>query len=161
MKKIVIFGNSGSGKSTLAKSLCQTYKLQHLDLDVLAWLDTQPPQRRPLVDSCRQIDQFLKQQDNWIIEGCYADLLNYVIEHASEIIFLNPGVDACIANCRQRPWEPHKYPSKEAQDANLEMLIAWLREYPTRKDEFSLHAHRELFDNYNGKKQEYTHVGYE
>ena len=161
MKKIVIFGNSGSGKSTLAISLCQTHKLQHLDLDVLAWLDAQPPQRRPLDDSCRQIDQFLTQHDNWVIEGCYADLLSFAIEQASEIIFLNPGVDACITNCRQRPWEPHKYPSKEAQDANLEMLIAWLREYPTRKDEFSLQAHRELFDNYSGKKQEYAQVGFE
>lgn len=55
-----------------------------------------------------------------------------------------------------RPWEPHKYPSKEAQDANLEMLIGWIAEYETRTDTFSLAAHRALFDRFTGDKIELT-----
>lgn len=71
------------------------------------------------------------------------------------MIFLNPGIEACAENCATRHWEPHKYPSKEAQDANLRMLIEWVREYQTRDDEFSLKEHRKLFDGHKGKKVEY------
>jgi hypothetical protein len=67
---------------------------------------------------------------------------------------LNPGVEGCIANARERPWEPHKYASKEAQDANLEMLIGWIRDYVARTDVFSLAAHRALFDSFGGDKVE-------
>jgi len=69
---------------------------------------------------------------------------------------LNPGVDACIRNASARPWEPHKYATREAQDANLPMLIDWIRAYATRTDEFSLAAHRALFDAYAGAKRELT-----
>ena len=61
-----------------------------------------------------------------MIEGCYGDLIAAVLPRTTRLVFLNPGVDACIANCRARPWEPHKYASKEAQDANLAMLIGWV-----------------------------------
>jgi hypothetical protein len=63
-------------------------------------------------------------------------------------------VEAYIANAEARPWEPHKYPSKEAQDKNLEMLRAWIRDYEVRDDEFSLAAHRALFDGFKGEKVE-------
>lgn len=53
MKKIVIFGNSGSGKSTLATMYSAKYDLPHLDLDTLAWLNTSPPERKPVEDSIR------------------------------------------------------------------------------------------------------------
>lgn len=48
MSNILIFGNSGSGKSTLAKSICGSQGLAHLDLDLLAWEATTPPQRKEL-----------------------------------------------------------------------------------------------------------------
>ena len=95
-------------------------------------------------------------QDGWVIEGCYADLLEASLPRCTRVLFLNPGIEACIANARVRPWEPHKYPSKEAQDANLEMLIGWIGEYETRTDAFSLAAHRALFDGFAGEKIELT-----
>jgi hypothetical protein len=51
-------------------------------------------------------------------------------------------------NCRNRPWEPHKYASKADQDAKLEYLLSWVRGYYTRDDDLSLSAHRTLFDSY-------------
>jgi hypothetical protein len=74
--------------------------------------------------------------------------------YASEVRFLNPGVEACIANCRARPWEPEKYPSKEAQDQKLDFLLHWVREYESRADEYSLARHRELFEGFRGPKTE-------
>lgn len=156
MKKIVIFGNSGSGKSTLAKQYAKEFSLAHLDLDSLAWKNANPPKRRELKDSIKDIEKFLSEKEKWVIEGCYTDLLSYITKYSTEMIFINPGTDACIANCKNRPWEPHKYESKKAQDANLYMLIDWIKQYTKRTDEFSLKAHRELFDNFTGNKVEYT-----
>lgn len=90
-----------------------------------------------------------------MIEGCYADLLEMVLPDATEIVFLNPGVETCIENARSRPWEPHKYSSPQAQDANLQMLIGWIKGYERRTDEFSYAAHRRLFTDFVGTKREY------
>ena len=155
MQRVVILGNSGSGKSTLAKDYTVKYGLAHLDLDILAWQDTNPPTRKPLNDSAAQIDQFLEENQNWVIEGCYADLLRLVIKQANEVIFLNPGVETCVSNCRKRPWEPHKYKSKEEQNSHLKVLLDWVKHYPNRHDEFSLTAHQKLFHEFVGKKREF------
>lgn len=155
MERILIFGNSGSGKSTLAKALAGFHRLPYLDLDVIAWEADRPGVRRPHEESLRELMRFVKGADSWVIEGCYSGLLREAARYCSEIIFLNPGIEACVENCRRRPWEPHKYPSREAQDANLQMLLDWVREYETRGDEFSLSAHRALFDAHEGKKVEY------
>jgi adenylate kinase family enzyme len=156
MPRYVLVGNSGSGKSTLARRLARGGGLAHLDLDTLAWEPVQPPRRRPIADSAREITSFMGANDDWVIEGCYADLLETTLRHCTCLLFLNPGIEACVANARIRPWEPHKYPSKEAQDANLVMLIGWIRDYETRSDTFSLAAHRALFDSFGGNKIELT-----
>jgi len=65
-------------------------------------------------------------------------------------------VKDCIENSKNRPWEPHKYESQEAQDANLEMLIDWISQYPERKDNFSQEAHLKLFDQFDGDKEMFT-----
>lgn len=154
MRKLLIFGNSGSGKTTLANELSNKLNLIHLDLDILAWLDMQPPVRKPLTESFKIIDDFLSQHSNWVIEGCYADLLSYASKQANKIIFLNPGLDVCINNCKNRPWEPHKYNSKEEQDNNLDMLIEWVKQYDKHEDECSLKSHKSLFDLFEGNKKE-------
>jgi len=156
MHKILIFGNSGSGKSTLSKELSKKYTLPHLDLDILAWEAKKIPVRKPIVESKVGLDLYLNEHNQWVIEGCYSDLLSLVIPFSSEIIFLNPGDDTCIENCKNRPWEQHKYASPKQQDDKLEMLLVWVKKYSIRNDEFSLKAHRELFDAYPGKKTEYN-----
>lgn len=155
MKRILIFGNSGSGKSTLAKALCAEHALAHLDLDSLAWEKAEPPTRRSASESEKDIQVFLAANREWVIEGCYADLLALVVSEANKAIFLNPGVEQCISNCRARPWESHKYPSREAQDENLQMLIDWVKQYPEREDEFSLKSHLALYQRFEGEKVEY------
>ena len=154
--KIIIFGNSGSGKSTLAKEYAEKYSLAHLDLDILAWENTIPPVRKPLKDSKGNIDHFINNNETWVIEGGYSDLIELVLGYANKTIFLNPGVETCIENCKKRPWEPHKYATIEAQNKNLDMLINWVKEYPIRKDEFSLFSHQTLFKKFDGNKIEYN-----
>jgi len=154
MPRDVLIGNSGSGKSTLAQRLARAGYLPHLDLDTLAWEPTTPPRRRPVADSARDITAFMDAADRWVIEGCYADLLEATLPRCTRLVFLDPGIEACIANALARPWEPHKYPSKQAQDANLAMLLDWIRDYETRQDVFSRAAHRALFERFAGDKIE-------
>jgi adenylate kinase family enzyme len=156
MVRILIFGNSGSGKSTMARDLSLKCGIPHLDLDQLAW--TSPGTRKPVAESAAEIRTFAAQHPQWVAEGCYADLVEVLVPLATELRFLNPGVEACIANCRARPWEPDKYASKEEQDARLEFLLQWVRDYETRHDEYSLTRHRELFDRYAGPKREWTQL---
>lgn len=153
MDRILIFGNSGSGKSTLARHLGKERGLAHLDLDTLAWLPEMPPRRAPLATSAEAIQRFLDAHAAWVIEGCYSDLLQLVTHAASELVFLNLPVANCLDNARARPWEPHKYPSPEAQNANLDMLLDWIRHYEIRQDEFSCHAHLALYDAFPGPKR--------
>jgi len=152
LSNILIFGNSGSGKSTLAKSICKSQGLAHLDLDSLAWEAT-TPERKNLNDSEKEIVNFIQMNDSWVIEGCYTDLLALVESYSSEIIFMNLPIEACISNAKSRPWEPHKYESKQAQDKNLDMLIDWISQYTKRTDTLSMLAHQNFYHNYSGKKK--------
>ena len=132
--------------------------LAHLDLDTIAWQDTDPPQRKAQNLANLDIDQFLEQNHSrWVVEGCYADLLSHVSPKAEMAIFMNLPISKCQENARNRPWEPHKYDSKEAQDANLSMLLNWIEDYEQRADDsFSKTAHQRLFDEFNGEKVEVT-----
>jgi adenylate kinase family enzyme len=152
LRKILIFGNSGSGKSTLAKKIATAENLSHLDMDELAWLATDPPERAPLPESKGNIERFTNSHQSWVIEGCYTDLLEIVSPLANEIIYLNISMTECVFNAQNRPWEPHKYASKQDQDNNLDMLINWICQYTEREDVFSFQSHKKFYENFNGIK---------
>ena len=154
MNRVVIFGNSGSGKTSLAKRLSCQLGCTHLDLDNIAWKASAPPVREAIETSHAAIDDFIDQHRDWIIEGCYSSLVSHAAKRANQMFFLNIGVEACVTNCRSRPWEPDKYESIEAQNENLAMLIEWVRSYETREDEFSLREHRKVFDAFDRVKFE-------
>jgi len=152
MKRILIFGNSGSGKSTLAGRLSAEHGIAHLDLDTVGWACAGV--RKPFDESVQEIKAFFFKHSGWVVEGCYGSLLEVVAGHCSEIIFLNPGIETCLRHNLLRPWEPHKYDSKEAQDKNLDLLQNWVKEYEIRQDEYSLQQHRVIFEAFTGPKQE-------
>ena len=150
--RIVVLGNSGSGKTTFARELVDAAGLVHLDLDAVAWAE--PGVRRPLAESAAEIEAFAQSHDAWVIGGSYADLAEAALPFCTELRFLNPGVEACVANCQRRPWEPEKYASPEEQDERLAFLLDWVRKYETRDDEYGLKAHRSVFDAFAGSKFE-------
>jgi adenylate kinase family enzyme len=154
--RVVLLGNAGAGKSTLARVLMGSRQIPRLSLDEIAWNDG--PQRKPVGESLALLDAFIARNDEWIIEGCYGGLVEAALPHCSELRFLNPGVEVCVEHCRRRPWEPEKFPTPEVQNAMLERLIEWVREYDTRDDEYGLRRHREIFDRFTGNKLEITAV---
>ena len=150
--RIVIVGNSGSGKSTLARQLADVHSLPMLDLDSIVWEQGQTAVLRNSSDAVADLDAFCDVHDRWVIEGCYGNLARRALERSPALLFLEPGVDVCRANCRNRRWEPHKYASREEQDQKLEFLLLWVEEYYTRTDTLSLVDHLALFDVYEGRK---------
>ncbi|MCT0199624.1 hypothetical protein KQ313_08040 [Synechococcus sp. CS-1325] len=152
---IIILGNAGAGKSTLSRSIIATRPAAELSLDEVAFHGS--TERRPLQDSIEDVKHWISSHDRWIIEGCYSDIIEPVLIFCDELIFLNPGVDACVAHCRKRPWEPEKFGSRREQDENLDNLIQWVRSYETRADEYGLSRHRALYESFHGIKSEFAH----
>ena len=151
--KIAILGNSGSGKSTLAGRLAAAHAVPVLDLDTVAWEPGQIAVPRPADAQRADVTAFCRARDEWIVEGCYAALVEVALGEGATLVFLDLPVEDCVAHCRARPWEPHKYPSKQAQDDKLEFLLGWVRDYDTRDGDMSRARHRAVFDAYEGPKQ--------
>lgn len=154
--RIAIIGNSGSGKSTLAKSLAKLAGAPLLDLDSVAWEPDQVAVQRPDEAAEKDVRAFCAASSDWVVEGCYANLVRVALKFEPELLFLNPGEERCVANCMSRPWEPHKYSSSAEQDQRLPFLLSWVAEYYTRDGEMSLSAHAACFREYPGPKRELT-----
>ena len=155
--RIIVYGNSGAGKTTLARRLQRQHNLAILDLDSVAW-EPEWGKRRPLETSIAELRQFIAAQENWVIEGCYGDLIDAALPDCTDLRFLNPGIDACVANCEMRHahWQKHRQPEDERSP--LEELLPWVRDYQQRQDEFSLARHQKIFDRFDGSKTEYTEL---
>lgn len=154
--KVLVFGNSGSGKSTYARARAAGHGIEHLDLDSIVWEPGKIAVPRSPEAVRTSLHAFIGAQPAWVIEGCYGDLVESAAAHCTELVFLNPGLAACQGNNLRRPWEPHKYSSREQQDAMLANLQAWVAGYYHRDDAWSYAAHRRIFDAFAGPKVEHT-----
>jgi adenylate kinase family enzyme len=154
--RVLVFGNSGSGKSTYAKALVARERIPHLDLDTIVWEPNQIAVLRPADAIRASLEVFIAAHPDWVIEGCYGELVEAAASRATELVFLNPGLEACLANNARRPWEPHKYASPDDQNRMLGNLQAWVGDYYTRTDQWSYAAHRRIFDAHQGPKAEHA-----
>ena len=152
-RRVVIYGNAGSGKTTMARTL----GLPVLSLDDLAWAPGGV--RAPLAESLAALDAFFAAHAEWVVEGCYGDLIEAAATCCTELRFLNPGTEVCIANAHSRPWEPGYCESSEEQQRLLGPLVEFIRAYETEPGEYGLARHRAIFDAFTGPKCEYTQQG--
>lgn len=155
--RLAILGNSGSGKSTLARWCADRIGgVTLLDLDTVAWEPGKVAVARTPEAARRDVGSFCRDHDAWVIEGCYAELIQATFAFSPRLIFLDPGLESCLENCRSRPWEPHKYASRSEQDEHLHFLLEWVGDYYTREGDLSWAGHRACFDAYRGQKFELT-----
>lgn len=154
--RVLVMGNSGSGKSWRARQLAQQHGLAHLDLDTIYFVPGEVAVQRPMPHVLADLRSFIEAHEQWVVEGCYGDVIEAALPFCSELVFMNPGRDACLANNGRRPWEPHKYASKEQQDSMLPFLIEWVGKYYERDDNCSYAYHQRVFDAFNGSKREVT-----
>jgi adenylate kinase family enzyme len=156
--KVLVFGNSGSGKSTYAQALAAREGLAHLDLDSIVWEPGKIAVQRSMESVAAPLQAFIDSHASWVIEGCYGELVHAAAPHSTLLIFLNPGMEGCLANNLRRPWEPHKYASSELQNSMLGQLQEWVAAYYERKDAWSYRVHREIFDAFAGPKVEHREL---
>jgi adenylate kinase family enzyme len=152
--RVALLGNSGSGKSTLALWLAARTGAALLDLDSVAWQPGSIAVPRPVSAAEDDVRSFCTAHSSWIVEGCYANLVHAALQFGPRLLFLHPGEQQCLDNCRSRPWEAHKYASKAEQDQHLSFLLSWVSQYYTREGEMSLSAHVACFNAYAGQRQE-------
>lgn len=98
--RIAILGNSGSGKSTLALWLAARTRAPLLDLDTVAWEPGSIAVSRSANAAEDDVRSFCTTYNSWIIEGCYANLVNAALQFRPRLLFLNPGERQCLENCR-------------------------------------------------------------
>lgn len=158
--KVLVLGNSGSGKSTYARALAAQHGVSHLDLDSIVWEPGKIAVQRDAQSIAASLMGFIACQSDWVIEGCYGELVEAASAHCTQLVFLNPGLETCQANNLMRPWEPGKYASMEQQQSMLTTLQSWVAGYYSREDAWSYRMHRRIFDAHEGSKAEYTAVSW-
>ena len=151
--RVLVMGNSGSGKSWYARELAQQHGLAHLDLDTIYFEPGRVAVQRPMQQVLADLHAFIGAHQRWVVEGCYGDVIEAALPACSELVFMNPGKDTCLANNGRRPWEPHKYASKELQDSMLPFLLDWVGKYYERDDNCSYAFHQRVFDAFDGAKR--------
>lgn len=141
----------------MARAIAQEHGWPVLDLDTVVW-------ERPKIAAARDggaaredVVRFCADHSDWIVEGCYGDLIAATLHYCPLLILMDPGLDQCLENCRRRPWEAHKFRSKAEQDEQLAALLTWVRGYYVRDGSMSLDAHEALFRSYAGQKQRLRH----
>lgn len=87
MKRVTIVGPSGSGKSTLAQELGELYGLTVFHMDQLffrpGWIE------KPRTELLEEVEQIIRTNDEWIIEGNYSQTLPSRIANSTHVIFLD------------------------------------------------------------------------
>jgi adenylate kinase family enzyme len=78
----------------------------HLDLDSIVWEPYQIAVLRLPETIRQQLEHFLSTHDRWVIEGCYGEVVEAAAPQCTQLVFLNPGLAACLANNARRTWEP-------------------------------------------------------
>ena len=93
--KIALVGYSGSGKSTTARILGEKYNIPVLHLDTVYWRENWQP--RPAEESLAIVQQFMAENENWVIDGNYKALCQRQrLEQADKILFFDFNRLTCL-----------------------------------------------------------------
>lgn len=126
--KIQIIGYSGCGKSTLAKKLSDFYHIPCLYMDCVQFYGDW--QERSLEQQNIIVRRFLKEHDDWIIDGNYGHVAPERFEQSDMTIFLDYSRWFCYRMCKQR-YKENKGKSRESNpciekfDFEFQKWILW------------------------------------
>lgn len=109
--KIQIIGYSGSGKSTLAKMLGTFYNIPYLHLDNVQFYGDW--EERTKEEQNEIVNQFLKDNEEWVIDGNYSVVAPSRFEDSDVTIFLNYNRFFCFRMCKKR-YKMYKNSSRES-----------------------------------------------
>lgn len=135
--KILIVGTVGTGKTTLARKLSKEYNIKYYEIDSIVHDDINKKKRTSQQQN--EIISNINKEDGWIIEGVLRENLEYLLEIAEKIIYLD--IPKNIRNKRiltryikqKIGIEKSNYkPSLKM----LKMMYKWSNEFEKNRDEF-------------------------
>ncbi|MBN2041647.1 MAG: AAA family ATPase [Spirochaetes bacterium] len=151
MKRIIIIGNSGSGKTWLGSRISEINNIQCYGLDSIFWEPGSFNRKRNISGVETDIGNIL-QLTEWIVEGVFGDLVDYTIQYADTLIYLDMPWEECKGNLLSRGSERLKQKDPEQAEKSFQALLKWASEYYTRQSKASKNYHSKLFDDFSGRK---------
>lgn len=148
--KILVIGYSGSGKSTVSKTIADAYNLPLLYLDCVHFLPKW--EKRDAIEEKKIVSDFMTNNDKWVIDGNYFDVLfEERLKEADKIVLLDFGRLTCLYRAYKRSIE---YKDKERESMNPEcdeiMDAAFIKHILIdRKDERKIY--KDIINKYENK----------
>ena len=104
MKRVMIIGCCGSGKSTLSRNLKDKLGLPMFHLDQYYWKEnwTETPK-----EEWTEIVKELAEKESWIIDGNYGGTMDFRMERADTIIYLDYSTIRCLWRVTKRVIKYH------------------------------------------------------
>ena len=141
--KIQIIGFSGSGKTYLAKLLSSYFNIPALHLDGIHFIHNW--EERDDISFENLIQQFLRKNDSWIIEGNYLSFATQRFLQCDILIFLNYNRFVCYHNCKKR-YQQNKNKARDEMpinciekfDKEFKKWILWEGRKSNRKKKFKI-----------------------
>ena len=132
-ERIMILGSSGSGKSTLATRLGEITGIPVIHLDRLFW---NPGWIETPKDEMTKKTIKVATSERWIIDGNYSKTLDFRIERANTIIFIDFNRVFCIYRVLKRRIMNHgktRYDLGEGCPEKIDLpFLKWIWNYPKR-----------------------------
>jgi len=131
--RIMVLGSSASGKSTLARRLGELTGINVVHLDRVFW---KPGWVETPGDEMDRLIMEAANGDSWIIDGNYSRTLDYRLERASAVIFIDFNRYICIFRALKR-WVRHRGQTRcdmgEGCSEKIDLpFLSWIWNYPKR-----------------------------
>lgn len=135
--KILIVGTVGTGKTTLARKLSKEYNIKYYEIDSIVHDDVNKKKRTPQQQN--EIISNINKEDGWIIEGVLRENLEYLLEIAEKIIYLdipkNTRNKRILTRYIKQKIGIEKLNYKPSLKM-LKMMYKWSNEFEKNRDEF-------------------------
>jgi adenylate kinase family enzyme len=104
MQRIMIIGCCGSGKSTLARKLQTITSIPLYHLDQFYWNSNWTPTPD---EEWAQVVKELADEEVWIIDGNYGGTMDFRMNRADTIIYMDFSTVKCLARVIKRTFKHH------------------------------------------------------
>ena len=125
MKKIIVIGCPGSGKSYFSKKLSEITNIPKFHLDILFWKENWV--KTPRDEFLNKILDIVNNNDSFILDGNYHHTLDFRMNLADTIFFLDMPTKLCLESERLRRGKPREdlpsYLIEEGEDEEFVNLI--------------------------------------
>lgn len=136
--KILIIGSVASGKTSLARKLENKLNIKYFEIDSIVHNDIKKI-KRTNEEQKEIIDRINNDNKEWIIEGTLRKNLDYLLDYADKIIYLNIDVKTRKRRIIKRFIKQRLKLERCNYNSDIEMLklmYKWTNEFEKNKSEF-------------------------